>query len=390
VRIRRLALILFSLSLPLVTRSALSDPDGGRFALRRDDATAGIEVTGLDASQRQSLMKFEKSAAEWAAILSVRMARKLGEPQAAAIVGTYQVVGETVRFIPRYPLMRGRSYVARFDPGRLPVPASSTPIEMNFTLAKPAVGIPTGVVAVYPTAGLLPENQLKFYLHFSAPMARGEAYRRVHLLDSEGREVERPFLELGEELWDAGMTRLTLLFDPGRIKRGLKPREEEGPILQDGKSYTFVIDSAWLDAAGQPLAAAYRKTFRAGPPDETQPDVSRWKIETPPAGAREPLVVRFPEPLDHAMLGHAIEVRLGDAAVSGIVTIGDDQRSWRFVPDRAWADGVVTLQVDPELEDLAGNSLARPFEVDATGPSPLVPSKGPIVIPVPRQARRPR
>ena len=118
----------------------------------------------------------------------------------------------------------------------------------------------------------MPENLLKFYLHFSAPMSRGEAYRRIHLLDADGNEVADPFLELGEELWDRDMRRFTLLFDPGRIKRGLKPREEVGPVLEEGKQYTLVVDRDWLDATGYPLAAKMRKTFRALAPDEAPLD----------------------------------------------------------------------------------------------------------------------
>src|SRR5207302_1594426 len=100
---------------------------------------------------------------------------------------------------------------------------------------------PTKLVQVYPTADVLPENQLKFYLHFSAPMSRGEAYRRVHLIGEDGKEVETPFLELEEELWDGEGTRFTLFFHPGRVKRGLKPREEVGPTLEEGKRYTLVV-----------------------------------------------------------------------------------------------------------------------------------------------------
>src|SRR5206468_10702471 len=96
------------------------------------------------------------------------------------------------------------------------------------------------------------------YLHFSAPMSRGEVYRRVRLLGEGDRPVDRPFLEIGEELWDPDGTRLTLLFDPGRIKRGLVPRKEEGPILEEGRAYTLVVDPAWPDAQGRPLRQGYR------------------------------------------------------------------------------------------------------------------------------------
>ena len=69
-------------------------------------------------------------------------------------------------------------------------------------------------------------------------MSRGEVYRRVRLVGEQG-DVDLPFLELGEELWDPEGRRLTLLFDPGRIKRGLKPREDAGQILQPGKRYAL-------------------------------------------------------------------------------------------------------------------------------------------------------
>jgi hypothetical protein len=50
-------------------------------------------------------------------------------------------------------------------------------------------------------------------------MSRGEAYRRVHLLDATGRPINLAFLEIEQELWDPEGRRLTLLFDPGRVKR---------------------------------------------------------------------------------------------------------------------------------------------------------------------------
>ena len=61
-----------------------------------------------------------------------------------------------------------------------------------------------------------------------------------------------PFLELDEELWSPDGTRFTLIFDPGRIKRGLKPREEVGPVLEAGKSYSLVIDRRLARRIGKP------------------------------------------------------------------------------------------------------------------------------------------
>src|SRR5262249_29639225 len=150
-----------------------------------------------------------------------------------------------------------------------------------FTLAREPVVSNTIVEHVFPSSGKLPENQLKFYLHFSAPMSRGEAYRHVHLLEESGREVDLPFLELDEELWDPAGKRFTLFFDPGRIKRGLKPREEVGPVLVEGKSYTLVIDRDWPDARGAALKDSFRKRFQVLPPDDAPIDPKNWKITAP-------------------------------------------------------------------------------------------------------------
>jgi hypothetical protein len=211
----------------------------------------------------------------------------------------------------------------------------------------------------------VPENLLKFYIHFSAPMSRGVAYDHLHLLDATDRKIDLPFLELGEELWDPRAMRFTLLFDPGRIKRGLKPREEVGPALVEGRAYTLVIDAEWPDATGQPLGDSFRRSFRVVAPDEVQPDPANWQLRIPPAGSSDPLTITFPEPLDRAMLDRAITVTgAAGKAVSGRVVVQDHETRWQFTPEHAWAAGHYHLMADTTLEDLAGNSIGRPFEVD--------------------------
>ena len=200
-------------------------------------------------------------------------------------------------------------------------------------------------------------------------MSRGEAYRRVHLIEAGGREVEMPFLELGEELWDPAGMRFTLFFDPGRIKRGLKPREEVGPSLVEGMSYTLVVDRDWQDASGRPLKEGFKKSFRAAAPDDTQPDPAKWKLEPPRGGTKDALAVLFEKPLDEAMLHRVLGViDAGGAAVAGRIEIDREETRWRFFPDVAWRAGRHLLVADTLLEDLAGNSIARPFEVDVVRP----------------------
>ena len=52
----------------------------------------------------------------------------------------------------------------------------------------------------------------------------------------------------------------------------------------------------------------------------------------------------------------------------GTVAVDDEETAWRFTPADPWRPGDYRLVIGTELEDVAGNSIARPFEVDAVGP----------------------
>jgi hypothetical protein len=312
------------------------------------------------------------AAGELADVVRVHVADAADDvPAVAGEVSRVESVagGSGLRFTPRYPLRPGMRYRVEYLRSRLFGDASAADdLEEEFELPA-ADASPASVAHIYPSADRLPENQLKFYLHFSAPMSRGEAYQHVRLLDADGQPVADPFLELGEELWDPAMQRFTLLFDPGRIKRGLKPREEVGPVLEEGKRYTLVVDRQWPSAAGQPLEADARKEFEVLPPDDAPLDYASWKIEPPKAGTSDPLVVHFGEPLDQAMLERV--VRVVDAAgqpVSGAVAIAEQETQWRFTPQMPWVAGDYRLVADTTLEDLAGNSIGRAFDVDVFAP----------------------
>jgi len=288
-----------------------------------------------------------------------------------AMFGEWKVEDRRLLFTPRFPLSPGVAYRVVLHPDRLPGFAQTRPEPITRTLQipKPPRGPATFVEQVFPTADVLPENHLKFYLHFSAPMSQGQVYRRTHLLDAEGKVVESVFLELEEELWDRDLRRLTLYFHPGRIKRELKLREEEGPILIEGKSYTLEIDAAWKDAEGNPLRETFRKRFKAAAPDEKQPDPKTWKITAPKAGTRESVTVTLPESLDHALMQRLLWIE--DAAgkpVAGKVTVGPRETTWLWTPTGAWAAGEYRLVADTRLEDLAGNTIGQPFEIDIFRP----------------------
>ena len=330
----------------------------------QNKAPVAFEVVGMPAQHLAALAKLPADDEAWPRTLSVYVGKTV-EADQPAIAGTYAISKDVLRFTPRFPLKGGLSYRAEvFLPA---ANSSSAPAryEKVFTLVAPPRPAAAKVVAAYPSAATLPDNHLRFYLHFSAPMSRGEAYEHLALLKANGEPVLRPFLEIGEELWDNSGKRLTLLLDPGRVKRGLSPREEHGPILETGGKYTLVITKGWRDASGQPLTEDFKKSFSAGPPVEAAIDYEAWKIAPPAAGTSEPLVVRFPTILDHALLHHAITVSgPGGTEFAGQITVGKDERLWQFKPDQPWQAGRHELVIDTTLEDVAGNRIGRPFEVD--------------------------
>ena len=292
------------------------------------------------------------------------------------LLGTYGVDGGVLWFRPRFPLAYGVRHTATFDPTALPG-GGDGPLSAEITLAQPP-GPPPAVTGVYPGGDVVPENLLKFYLTFSTPMRRGEAYRRVRLLGPDRAPIDLPFLELDEELWDPSGTRLTLLIDPGRIKRGLKPREDVGPVLEAGRRYTLVVDGGWPDAAWRTLGAAFEKGYTVSAPAAERIDPSVWTL-APPAARDGALEVRFPRPLDRALLERSLAV--ADAAgrpVEGTAEVAAGEGGWRFTPSRPWPPGDYRLVVGPDLEDLAGNRPDRLFDTDgqvAPGPPRVVLSR---------------
>jgi len=331
-----------------------------------DANKVAVEVSGLSEATLKRLQQANWKPPQWQRLLSVYVGQG-SDQNLPAMLGVYRVQSDSLRFEPQFPLEPGVAYRAVFRPDQLPGVKGSgvAPITADFQLP-PRSATPTTVVShIYPSADLLPENLLKFYVHFSAPMSRGRIYDHIRMRDEAGKEIELPFLEIDEELWDPAMTRLTLIIDPGRIKRGVLPLEEIGPALEAGKSYTLVIAREWRDGAGIPLKENFQKVFTVGPPDREPPDHTGWRIQPPKAGARDALAVTFPEPMDHALARRVISVTTESGeVVEGKVALEDQERRWVFAPLSPWRRGQYKLVIQTTIEDLAGNNIGKPFEVD--------------------------
>jgi hypothetical protein len=201
-------------------------------------------------------------------------------------------------------------------------------------------------------------------------MSEGEAMARVRIADPTGDEIVGALLETELELWDPDRCRLTVLFDPARIKRGLAPHREIGYPLTEGHAVTVIVDREFRDAHGRPLTAPSSRTYRVGPDVRSRVDPSTWVLEAPTFGTRAPLTAKFDRPLDHALAAHCITITdPAHGALAGTATVGASDWSWSFTPDAPWAAGPHHVVVRSILEDLAGNSVARVFDRDVDDPA---------------------
>ena len=352
------------------------EPAPGAPRIRLASSPAGqrtVDVAGLAAVDLAHLERAALSRDEWQAILRVDVAQV--DPAAAElppVLGDYAVHAGALRFTPRFPFDAGQRYEVVFDPSPLPSArggsAAAPPRALRTTVEVPAPDREpsTRVVAVYPTGPEVPENHLRLYIVFSAPMGLRAGGVHVRLLDEHGQPLADPFLPLDVDLWNADRTRFTVLYDPGRVKRGIRPNAELGRPLEGGRRYTLVIDADWRDAAGQPLAAPFRREFRVGPARERALEPADWRLDLPAGGTRDPLAVRFPVPLDYGLLQRALGVATGDdRPLAGEIRVEQGETRWTFTPRAPWRPGEYRLVAAATLEDVAGNRIGRPFEVDA-------------------------
>ena len=282
-----------------------------------------------------------------------------------SITGCFEIEGDALYFIPLFPFLEGTGYSLLVYPGSEEGRGVHRDV---WTVQFPtsAQGDTTGVVAVYPSVDVVPVNLLKLYVHFSGPMSEGWAARAVHVRRGDNDEpLHGVFLANRSELWDPERRRLTLMLDPGRIKRGLVPNLEEGYPLIEGVPIVVSISTEFRDAAGRPLGAGAERRYRVGPLVRTLVDPRDWRCNMPAAGSVAPLTVESDRPLDHALLQHCLWVNDHDGVpLDGRGYVGVSERSWCFRPQSAWREGRYALVVDSRLEDLAGNSINRVFDRD--------------------------
>jgi hypothetical protein len=255
--------------------------------------------------------------------------------------------------------------VVPFTAGLIYEVFSQTEMIGSVSIPLPAYTKKTALIQIYPTTDTVPENLLKIYLQFSAPMREGEALQYIHLLDENKDTLHDVFLDLQPELWNKERTALTLWLDPGRIKRDLIPNRKMGNPLRKGNWYTLAVSSEWKDVQGLPLQNTTNKRFFVRERDSRSPELTSWNIQIPKAGTNQSLQLSFGESLDYFLLGETISIANEKSEeIPGEIKISDKERTIVFIPLQPWKEGSYRIKVKAILEDLAGNNLNRPFDRD--------------------------
>jgi hypothetical protein len=323
-----------------------------------------VLVKGLSRADLAAFERAQLSPEAWAAAFRVSVAQESGPSSTVAVAGRYAVADGTLRFTPMYPLDPGRRYEVVFDPASASAAGLGhlTKISRQVAMPDAAPTPPVTVTGVYPTGPAVPSNLLRMYIEFSGPMGSRTGQDYVTIVDPKGVEMKGALLPLDTELWNGDHTRFTILFDPGRVKRGILPNRELGRPLQPGDAFTLVIRREWPDAHSKPLASEFRKDYRVGAPIERPLSTAQWRIAPPAAGSREPLRVTFPAALDHGLVQRALSVLRGETLVPGDVSVASGETEWRFVPRDTWTAGDYAVTVLPVLEDPSGNRIGHAFE----------------------------
>ena len=199
-----------------------------------------------------------------------------------------------------------------------------------------------------------------------------------------GAPLPDALLTMDPELWDPQRRRITVLFDPARLKRGLAPAPRGGvPVARRRGRLSWSSTRAMRDARGVALGVDTRHRFSVGP--------------------------RRPEPRRPVGLGRRRRRRRHARSAAGVVRSRARPRAARALPDRrrrarrdrgGHVDAPRTptrrgrsspptrgqprrtpLVVDPILEDVCGNSVTRVFDRDLADPAHTRGPDHPVVLP---------
>ena len=277
------------------------------------------------------------------------------------VAGRYRrVSAHELSFKPAFDFVEDREYTIRVNPR---VTGSESHLHEFVVVSSGSINTQPKVLSVYPNVAEIPDNTLRFYIYFSQPMKPHVSVRFIELRDAEGLPDEAAFMTFKQELWSEDRKRLTLLLDPGRIKRGVAQNLSLGPALQAGRNYSIVVNKGWPDARGTRTTHDFVKKYRVIKSLDTLPATAAWQVVVPSRGTREPLELLPDRTFDHVLFPDAISVLTSAGeVVAGSVAFNSVGNHWQFVPQNEWEIDEVVVSVDASLEDIAGNNFNELFD----------------------------
>ena len=286
--------------------------------------------------------------------LTVFVKNERGEYNSNPIQGQYTKEGDYLVFKPFFLFESGMNYVVETKNTN----SDSTDFYQSFRIGNKKKIEEAKVVGIYPSANQLPENLLRFYIYFNTPMKKGQALKYIQLTDAEGNIDNYVFMEFKQELWSADGKRLTILFDPGRIKRGVSTNIQRGPALLEGKGYNLNISDDWQDVYGQQLSIRTSKKFEVIKAYRHHITVNDWDINQPQENSYDALTIHFDRIIDHALIQSMIKLIDADENhVTGYWEILEKEQLIQFIPNKKWKKGNYRIKINSRFEDVVGNNL---------------------------------
>ena len=287
-------------------------------------------------------------------LLSVFVGDPRDNDRSRAVHGKYEFEGNYLEFIPSFPFEKGLQYFVRYRPSINELIFSY----QAFRIGDKQITDEAKVTAIHPLADELPENLLRFYIYFNTPMKRGQSIDYIQLRDAEGNVDSAAFMKFKYELWSADGKRLTVLFDPGRLKRGVSTNMRLGPALLEGKNYELSVLGCWQDVYGNELKKDFIKQFKAVSAYRQHININEWSIQEPKSNTVDTLSINCNRVMDHALVQSMIQVLEDlDNPIAGQWHISENGRVLRFIPNIEWRKVRYRLLFDNALEDVAGNNL---------------------------------
>ena len=299
--------------------------------------------------------------AQWVSFFNIKT--DLSNPP---VIGSFQVVDKQVVFKPRFLPDPSVTYFVSFSYEALNALLNQKMGEGVFTekvtFSSPASEKPR-VVAISPQLDELPMNVLRIYIHFSSPMSFQNPYEFISIINEKGEELVEPFVIVPEGLWNIDRRRLTLLFHPGRIKRGVGPNMTEGDILSVGQSYQFKINDKWKGSNGQNLEQEFTTTFSVKNPIQEKIRYEEWELKGQQNHVGQ-LHIKTKHPLDQALAKRMLFIRKNDGTFLPSKVEFDDAYNLRIHWEKQDGDEF-ELVIDPRLEDICGNTPLNAFDYES-------------------------